>query len=946
MKHHHGIKVLLLIGLFLSKNIHATATIIEKSPLDNRQYYYSVLANDLKVIVVSDPNAKTTGVTLVVNAGSFDEPKEFPGLAHLLEHMLFLGTKKFPATDEFKKYLQANAGAFNATTLGEQTKYYFNVHPDALPQALERFSDFFIAPLLQPSLIEREINAVDAEFHVHLHQDNWGTIEVNKETSNPSHPISRFTIGNLKTLKASPLLHQSVIDFYKKNYSSDRMTVALVGPQPVHKLMALAKQHFEGILKVPTTPRSASSLPYAKEQLGVDIHVKSQSEKQELHIIFPFQRKLSHTDQKATSILARLLGNESHGGIPHYLKKLNWINGMSVNFEQLTFDQDALSLHVSLTPLGLKNIDNITKTLFSYIKLLNKEGVPPYFFQEIKEMCQWRFQYTEKESPESFSDELASDLQEYSPKELLTHSFIMPQFGYPQKEFNEILSQLKPENMRRLIISQDEQGDQKSKWYGVTYKTKKIPFKKLKEFSDVSMGSELSLPDQNPYIPKKLSLAKMTGNARRSPQEIKMPGIKLWHHQDVQFNIPKGDILLNVASPIHASPENAILSGMFVSLVLEDLREDLYPAALAGGSYHIYNHPRGITIVVNGYSENQEKILTKILERLHSFQIDDVKFSLMKDRFKQNFKSYHQLALYEKAMSDLNVLLSYPAWHPDEMLAAVETVTKDKLTHFKNDFLRSIEVEMLVNGNYTKEDAKKIAKIAALKYSQPKAESPKSIYKVIKLPQRSTSLRTIDSTSNNHIALWYLQNPIQDYPTMAKTILLSKFLEVSFYQKLRVEQQLGYALNADAMVLNKVSGLIFWIQSAKAPSNELLNCMKNFLQSSHQQLALLSEKDVKEYQNALIHQLEQPPQSLEEMTAKWWDPIERGDYEFDRREKLIAAVRKVKLQDLVSLSKQLFDGEAQVGQLLMLSKPNTSVSKERLITSMQVFKGNAEYFPS
>lgn len=73
---------------------------IVKPESDDRQYRGLVLNNGLKVLLISDPNTDISAAALEVNAGSMYEPKAIPGLAHFLEHMLFLGSSKvlFPTT--------------------------------------------------------------------------------------------------------------------------------------------------------------------------------------------------------------------------------------------------------------------------------------------------------------------------------------------------------------------------------------------------------------------------------------------------------------------------------------------------------------------------------------------------------------------------------------------------------------------------------------------------------------------------------------------------------------------------------------------------------------------------------------------------------------------------------------------------------------------------------
>jgi insulysin len=110
--------------------------------------------------------------------------------------MLFLGTAKYPLENEFDKFLSEGGGMSNAFTSGDQTVYYFDVGPKLLAGALDRFAQFFVAPLFSPSGTEREVNAVNSENEKNIPNDERRRGRVKSTTANPNHPFSRFYTGN------------------------------------------------------------------------------------------------------------------------------------------------------------------------------------------------------------------------------------------------------------------------------------------------------------------------------------------------------------------------------------------------------------------------------------------------------------------------------------------------------------------------------------------------------------------------------------------------------------------------------------------------------------------------------------------------------------------------------------------------------------------------------
>mmetsp|Transcript_19875 Transcript_19875/g.14317 ORF Transcript_19875/g.14317 Transcript_19875/m.14317 type:complete len:94 (-) Transcript_19875:2508-2789(-) len=87
--------------------------------------------------------------------------------------MLFMGTEKYPEENDYSTYIKNNGGYDNAWTSLTDTNYHFECSNEGFEGALDRFAQFFIAPLLGDSSAEREMNAVDSEFNMSLQSDAW-----------------------------------------------------------------------------------------------------------------------------------------------------------------------------------------------------------------------------------------------------------------------------------------------------------------------------------------------------------------------------------------------------------------------------------------------------------------------------------------------------------------------------------------------------------------------------------------------------------------------------------------------------------------------------------------------------------------------------------------------------------------------------------------------------
>ncbi|MEE9255409.1 MAG: insulinase family protein, partial [Pseudomonadales bacterium] len=187
-----------------------------QSPNDDRGYRYLTLPNRLRVLLVSDPDADMAAASLAVDAGSLANPADRQGLAHFLEHMLFLGTEKFPDPAEYQTFINTHGGRHNAYTADTHTNYFLEIEPSQLAGALDRFSQFFIAPLFNTDYVMRERKAVEGEYRMQIRSEGRRGQAARRLVYNPEHPASQFSIGNLETLSDSSErpLRDALIDFY------------------------------------------------------------------------------------------------------------------------------------------------------------------------------------------------------------------------------------------------------------------------------------------------------------------------------------------------------------------------------------------------------------------------------------------------------------------------------------------------------------------------------------------------------------------------------------------------------------------------------------------------------------------------------------------------------------------------------------------------------------
>lgn len=152
-----------------------------------------------------DEGLREAAAAMVVGVGSMYDPPEAQGMAHFLEHMLFMGTAKYPTENAFDSFLSKQGGSDNAYTELEFTVYHFELPQEGLFPAMDMFAQFFIHPLLLEDAVDRELNSIESEFQLSKNSDQCRLQQLMCDTcGQDDHPFSKFSWGNLESLKVTP----------------------------------------------------------------------------------------------------------------------------------------------------------------------------------------------------------------------------------------------------------------------------------------------------------------------------------------------------------------------------------------------------------------------------------------------------------------------------------------------------------------------------------------------------------------------------------------------------------------------------------------------------------------------------------------------------------------------------------------------------------------------
>uniref|UniRef100_A0A9L0K504 Insulin-degrading enzyme n=1 Tax=Equus asinus TaxID=9793 RepID=A0A9L0K504_EQUAS len=753
---------------------------IIKSPEDKREYRGLQLANGIKVLLISDPTTDKSSAALDVHIGSLSDPPNIAGLSHFCEHMLFLGTKKYPKENEYSQFLSEHAGSSNAFTSGEHTNYYFDVSHEHLEGALDRFAQFFLCPLFDESCKDREVNAVDSEHEKNVMNDAWRLFQLEKATGNPKHPFSKFGTGNKYTLETRPNqegidVRQELLKFHSTYYSSNLMAICVLGRESLDDLTDLVVKLFSEVenknVPLPEFPEH----PFQEEHLKQLYKIVPIKDIRNLYVTFPIPDLQKYYKSNPGHYLGHLIGHEGPGSLLSELKSKGWVNTLVGGQKEGARGFMFFIINVDLTEEGLLHVEDIILHMFQYIQKLRAEGPQEWVFQECKDLNAVAFRFKDKERPRGYTSKIAGILHYYPLEEVLTAEYLLEEFRPDLIEM--VLDKLRPENVRVAVVSKSFEGktDCTEEWYGTQYRQEAIPDEVIKKWQNADLNGKFKLPTKNEFIPTNFEILSLEKEATPYPSLIKDTAMsKLWFKQDDKFFLPKACLNFEFFSPFaYVDPLHCNMAYLYLELLKDSLNEYAYAAELAGLSYDLQNTIYGMYLSVKGYNDKQPILLKKIIEKMATFEIDEKRFEIIKEAYMRSLNNFRAEQPHQHAMYYLRLLMTEVAWTKDELKEALDDVTLPRLKAFIPQLLSRLHIEALLHGNITKQAALGIMQMVEdtlIEHAHTKPLLPSQLvrYREVQLPDNNTEVAYLKTLTKEDIIKFYKEMLAVDAPRRHK----------------------------------------------------------------------------------------------------------------------------------------------------------------------------------
>ena len=464
-----------------------TTTILEtpiKNGTDKKDYRLIRLSNGLKVLLIKTagndkegdaPKEKMAALALSVSVGGNDDPKEINGLSHFLEHMVFMGSEKYPVENDFIQYLTNEGGSTNAFTTSEQTVFFFDVNEDAFVGAVDILAQFFITPLLLKDGVDREIESVESEFQMGFTSSYRRKNQIMLTLAQQDHPIASFIVGNSTTLRHNTTVdevYKKLNEHREKYYVAKRMNLSIQSTYDLDQMQELVEKYFVAIKSgepAPVYDDNEYLNIFTTEFHEKMIYMKPLDKANDLALTWILPQMYRNFKCLPNTYLEYIFDYEGPGSLSSYLKEKLLV--MSCGAEARSDSSHSLfTLSFSLTNHGLQNIDEIMKAISSYCYLLQQTTMEDHekLFNNLKELKDVDLKYIKEYQEVMNVQTYSMAMKTFSDENILIGGLSFVKFdGVAISELIEILNDTK---FNVFLNSKDyDHFDKKEKWYGTEY---------------------------------------------------------------------------------------------------------------------------------------------------------------------------------------------------------------------------------------------------------------------------------------------------------------------------------------------------------------------------------------------------------------------------------------------------------------------------------------------
>ncbi|KAK0414565.1 hypothetical protein QR680_011498 [Steinernema hermaphroditum] len=832
------------------------------------------LSNGLKVLLISNPSAVDCGVAMNVNVGSTSEPDELPGLAHFCEHMVFLGTEKYPDENQFVEIVKKH-GSTNASTNDESTDYWFIVTENRFKQALDMFIHFFISPLFSECVIERELQAVDSEFRNNLMADTSRTKRIVDSLTRPGHDLRKFSVGNIETLRNIPKsrgvsTRDELLKFFEAHYSSNRMSLCVFGNTGLQELEQM-------VLNLPLHKIRNTNIGtkiygehfWGPDELGRRVDIVPVLDDHILEVLFAVDDFSPFWKSQPEEFLIHLICQKTEGSLYSELRRRRWAKFICATAESKCGFGEVV-IEVTLTSEGIGHVEEVLELLFNFVGML-KRSAPK----------KWKANHNHDKDDQSADDVLLEYARRLSkrPFEDVAKNFKCRTFKRGLIE--RFLDQLTPRNMIFFVQTKanaEMSGLEKEKYFEVEHRTSKLSEEQIRNFEEA-----LLTPHEALFLTEKRT--RRRGKAKKGESAQPVPSLvsrtdrtRLWWMKG--YDPSETGIYAFLTLPVAVSgPSAQFMARLFFECFSFETKGELLDGQVTS---EVEWNRNGFEIHLPSYHHKLCSSFVDFIEKLTSYVPGKQIFDLMTDDLIRELKNVERRRPYHLT-AHLMTCFTEAMFLPRQILEASRDVTFERFCEFLPKMWSAIHVEVLAYGKISQEEVELLSpnlRRMIQDSSTSTHQFNEAIQSHLKIPEG------VPYTYEHEIPI-HTESCVDIFlKTGASTPrddlllhIVEKAIRGAAFNTLRTKEQLGYFVQALRCTpeTGGIQGLRIMVQGSYDPEyvDERIDV---FLTNFREKLRSMSEKEFSECKELALSFIQG---SEPETTYDFWELIRNGNFRCD-----------------------------------------------------------------
>jgi insulysin len=862
---------------------------------DGTQALKIVLQNGMKVLLLSNEGFIESSVALGVEAGSWDDPVDHPGMAHFVEHLLFLGTEAYPEESEYKRYIQERGGKSNASTFRGKSVYGFSIDTSYLEGALERFAHFFIDPLFTKSAIQREVHAVHHEFEDSLENEFSRIWRVFKETGNPKHPNANFSFGNLESLKM--VEREDVVSWFNKWYLADRMKLVVMSPLSLQEMADLTSSLFS---KVTKGEQDEKKRPHQDDlsspfQQGHFIHIDSVFNSRILSLLWEIPKSYMTAEKtQVLSLIQSVLSQNYPNSLSTALEKEGLGQGVKVEFWRVEKENGIFRIDVALTQQGVRDYRKVIERCFQSLAFLKGSAIPQDVFEKVSlKKSRMLFSSGYHGAMRLAIDLIDNPIEEYPDEKLMSFEAVQEMIPLLIETFSSTSCTY------FLVAPSKESGvepSQLEKWMGTKYLVRRVPPEEIVDWSRSSTHPTITLWEKGLFLEEipPIEILPVEDHEEKAPSVLnpvfivddEKARIRL---MEASLKGNRAEVFFCIATPFLESSVEGACFNELLALTIQNKSKEAF-SELNGVEWKISIDAGRLCIYLKSPKDSLNEHINLLFSFIRNQSLSLDEFTEVKGNYLDKYRGDPEPLAYAQQVLDSVTSAFY--FTEMELYQGMSKLTYEEYDVFQQVGFNAAFIEGSFLGEVSKEEvAALVEEIYERFYFEP--YEPQKVGNTVPFFWDEPRVFSQKTHRKGSSLLLLVASKEKERISLPEHQIIAGILQNEFFKELRTRQQTAYRLYNWS---ERVEGHLchgFALQSSTHHPEDLLNRVNEFLDDfSDNAEGILSEERVELIRNSLIIRCEnQKKQKEGDSKVLEWN---------------IRALKKVSRDKVIHIAKEMF----------------------------------------